>query len=126
MWGCDSPSESCVFQTGCGSCHGKDLSCGRCGGIGVLDQHRCPSMILGDASPPTQLQVDLLMRCYLQFEARHVLPVDGGLINQTRSFVAGCEIIDAERGRYEAMKEAKRERDRLTSQTKHAKGSHGR
>ena len=83
-------------------------------------------MILGDASPPTQLQVDLLIRCYLQFEARHVLPVDGGLINQTRSFVAGCEIIDAERGRYEAMKEAKRERDRLTSQTKHAKGSHGR
>lgn len=66
------------------------------------------------------------MRCYLQYEGRHVLPVDGGLMNQTRAFVAGCEIIDAERGRYESMKDEKRERDRLLAQSRNAKKTHGR
>lgn len=125
MWGCESPSEASVFQIGCGTCHGKDLACERCGGLGVIDMHRCPNNVLGDAPAPQQLQVDLLLRCYLQYEARHVLPVDGGLINQSRSFVAGCEIIDAERGRYEAMKEEKRERDRLAQKAK-AHTRHGR
>ncbi len=92
----------------------------------MIELYRCPSQTLGEAPPQTRLAVDLLMRCYLQFDGRHVLPVDGGLINQTRSFVSGCEIIDGERGRYEEMKETKREHDKLTAQRKGKVGRHGR
>ena len=125
-WGCETPSETPVFQVGCGACHGNDYACGRCGGIGVIDLFRCPGKYLGDAPAALQLQVDLLMRCYLQYDTRHVLPVDGGLLDQARTFVAGCDIIDAERGRYESMKEEKRERDRMTAQRRSATTSHGR
>ena len=119
-WGCDEPSVTPVFSIGCGSCHGKDLACPRCKGLGTVEMFRCPSKLLEDAPAHTQVQVDLLLRCYLQFDSRHVLPVDGGLLDQSRTFVAGCDIIDAERGRYESMKEEKRERDRMVSQRKNA------
>lgn len=65
-----------------------------------------------------RVQVDLLMRAYLAMDRRNVLPVDGGFIEQSRSFLQACEIIDAERGRFEEMKEDKRERDRQAAQAK--------
>lgn len=74
--------------------------------------YRCPSQVVNEAPPHQRLQVDLLMRSYLQLEARHVLPVGGGLLDQTRSFVSALELIDAERARLESIKEEKRERDR--------------
>lgn len=58
------------------------------------------------------------MRSYLAFDMRHVLPVDGGYLDQSRSFVAACEIIDDERGRLERMKEAKREQDSRAAQAR--------
>lgn len=111
-WGCDRPSDRPVFEIGCGTCHGKDMACPRCEGRGVIDMYRCPSQVVNDAPPHQRLQVDLLMRSYLQLEARHVLPVGGGLLDQTRSFVSALELIDAERARLESIKEEKRERDR--------------
>ena len=94
----------------------------------MVDLYRCPNQTLKDASPQHQMWVDLLMRAYIQMDARHVLPVDGGLLNQTRSFVAACEIIDAERGRLETLKQEKRERDREAAQRKANTGArrHGR
>jgi len=88
--------------------------------------YRCPTAIVGEASPVLRQQVDLLMRCYLQYDSRHVLPVDGGVIEQTRSFVSGCEIIDGERSRLEMMKQEKRERDQLAAQRKSTQASRGR
>ena len=78
--------------------------------------YRCPTQILAEAHPGLRLQVDLLLRSYLQLEARHVLPVDGGFLDQTRSFISALELIDAERARLESIKEAKRERDRQAQQ----------
>ncbi len=71
------------------------------------------------------MQVDLLMRAYMHYEGRHVLPVDGGLLDQSRAFLSACEIIDAERGRLEQMKETKREREREAAKSRNQMRRHG-
>ena len=114
-----------MCEAGCGTCHGQDRGCVACAGRGVIEQFRCPSATLGAAPGYLQHQVDLLLRCYLQYDNRHTLPVEGGLLDQTRSFVAWCEIIDAERGRYESMKEEKRQRDSEAARRK-SQPRHGR
>lgn len=47
-------------------------------------------------------------------------------MNQTRNFLAGCDIIDAERGRLEEMKEDKRERDARVAEAKAKRDRGGR
>jgi hypothetical protein len=87
--------------------------------------YRCPSALLGSARKDTAMQVDLLMRAYMHYEGRHVLPVDGGLLDQSRAFLSACEIIDAERGRLEQMKETKREREREAAKSRNQMRRHG-
>lgn|GEM_PF-2017558 len=127
-WGCDAPSDRPVFEVGCGTCYGRDFACERCGGLGRIELYRCPTAVLSEAPPLERVQVDLLMRAYLAMDRRNVLPVDGGFIEQSRSYLQACEIIDAERARYEEMKEAKRERERQAEKARaNAKRSrHGR
>jgi hypothetical protein len=107
-----------VFEIGCGTCYGRDHACERCDGLGRIELYRCPTAVLSEAHPLMRVQVDLLMRAYLAMDRRNVLPVDGGFIEQSRSFLQACEIIDAERGRFEEMKEDKRERERQAAQAK--------
>lgn len=76
-----------------------------------MQQYRCPSALLRDAPAATRVGVDLLMRAYIAYDARHVLPVGGGLLEQTRSFMAACEIIDDERGRLQQMVHQQQEQD---------------
>ena len=110
-WGCDAPAEYPVFDIGCSRCNGADYSCESCGGRGLIDLYRCPTGLLSDATPPLRSKIDLLMRAYFHYDKRNVLPAEGGWIDQTRTFLAGVEIIDAEKGRLERVRSDKQERD---------------
>lgn len=107
-----------MFDIGCNRCGGRNSECELCGGTDRVQKFRCPSAILSKAMPSTQVGVDLLMRAYLAYDSRHVLPVGGGWLDQSRSWVACCEIIDHERGRLEAMRRAKQEQDQRAAQAR--------
>ena len=111
LWGCDASSERPVFQVGCSACHGADYACPSCEGRGTIDLYRCPTGFLSAAGILTRNKIDLLMRAYHHYDSRHVLPAEGGWLDQTRSFVLGVEIIDAEKGRLERLRTDKEHRD---------------
>lgn len=125
-WGCDRAADRPVFQIGCSACAGENPECVQCQGLGKVDQYRCPTALVKSAPALTQVHLDLLIRCYVHYEARHALPVGGGLLEQSRSFLAACEIIDAERGRLTALVEAKRERDQRAAAARAKQAQRGR
>ena len=51
-----------------------------------------------------QVKIDLLMRAYSHYDRRNVLPVAGAWLDQSRSFLAGVDLIDAERGFWERIR----------------------
>ena len=115
-----------MFTIGCSSCGGEDQSCEDCGGSGVKDIYRCPSSFLSQARADQAVHVDLLIRAYLHYDLRHVLPVKWGLMDQSRSFLAACDILDGERGRLEEMKQEKRDRDARKAQEQAKRSRSGR
>ena len=121
-WGCDEAATRPVFDIGCNRCLGQDYDCELCGGINRVPQHRCPTALMGEATPLDRMSVDLLMRSYIQLDLRSVLPVAGGFLDQTRGFAAACEIIDSERGRIEQIKADAREREQRAAQARSKQG----
>tara|TARA_R100001530_G_scaffold49516_1_gene36999 strand:- start:1499 stop:1765 length:267 start_codon:yes stop_codon:yes gene_type:complete len=86
--------------------------------------YQCPTGLLKAARPDVGVQVDLAIRAYLHYDGRGALPVSGGFADQSRSFIAACEIIDGERGRLDQLREVKAERE---SQAQKARSQqHGR
>tara|TARA_Y100000310_G_scaffold336739_1_gene422115 strand:- start:27806 stop:28036 length:231 start_codon:yes stop_codon:yes gene_type:complete len=51
------------------------------------------------------MHIDLLFRAYSHYDRRNVLPVSGAWLDQSRSFLAGVDMIDAERGYWDGLRE---------------------
>ena len=115
-WGCDKPAASPVFHIGCSACAGQDPDCEDCKGTGEIAMHRCPSALL-DAEPDLSVGVGMLVRAYVQYDARHVLPCGKrGYMEHPATFTHGVEIIDSERARWERMRDDARERERKAAE----------
>ena len=50
-----------------------------------------------------KIHVDLLMRAYSALDKRNILPVQGAWLDQSRSFLAAVEVIDAEKGYWDGV-----------------------
>jgi len=50
-----------------------------------------------------KIHVDLLMRAYSAYDKRNILPVQGAWLDQSRSFLAAVEVIDAEKAYWDSM-----------------------
>ena len=72
-----------------------------------------------------QVQLDLLMRAYSHYDRRNVLPSRGAWLDQSRSFLAGVDLIDAERGYGDRIYHAHHEREMKRAKAV-SKGSSGR
>ena len=82
-----------------------------------MKQHyRCPRSIVREAPKGTQVHVDLLMRSYMHYDGRNVLPSEGGWLDQTRSFLYCVDMIDADKGYWEAMMDEEMDRQRKKSE----------
>lgn len=57
--------------------------------------------MIRESDPGFQVHIDLLFRSYSHYDRRNVLPVDGAWLDQSRSFLAGVDLIDAERAFWE-------------------------
>jgi hypothetical protein len=107
QWGCDSPSERCVFRTTCSVCNG-----GGCGGCeeGYVEHHRCPTAILREAAADLPA-LRTALSAYSLFSEHGVLPrPDRGLHLQSAQFVQACDVFGGERARWQRV-----ERDYLES-----------
>lgn len=100
--GCDEPAKRPVWASSC-ACSGLDAACPTCNGSGEEQRYRCPGKEIGRAA-----WLRPLMDAYRQFDARHVLPIDGGWTAQAAGFGAFVAVVDGERGWIE---ERERERE---------------
>ena len=114
FWGCDAPADHPVWISSCGSCHGADLNCVHCHGTNKIHQRRCPSSIIAEAPTHLRVQVDLLMRSHRHYNERSVLPVEGGWLDQSRSYLAAVDLIDSERAYWDGVRVEHLERKRAS------------
>lgn len=129
-WGCDAPTDedSPVFTVPCSACAGGErlpdgaVECPDCEGSGEVAFHRCPTALMESLSPWEIQGIEAIMRCYLQYDARHVMPVAGGFGDQSPAFARYVEILDGEKGRYEGMRQEKLEKDRKAAEMKSKRG----
>lgn len=121
-WGCDGPAEYPVFVTMCEVCIGNGYTdagvCPACGGSGENTHHRCPSATLDEAGAGKRAALENVVRAYMEYDRRNVLPATGGWADQSVSFAAAVAIIDSERGRYEQLEQDKRDREMKAAQAK--------
>ena len=103
FWGCDEPSERASWWSTCTLCAGTRYDCPRCEGTNREGHHRCPTAVLNDAPVSQKIHVDLLMRAYSALDRRHILPASGAWLDQSRSFLAAVEIIDAEKAYWDGV-----------------------
>lgn len=117
-WGCDAEAPRPVFTTSCAACGGglSDEPCSDCNDTGLIEYSRCPSAILREVPVYQQEALDALLRCYIQYDSRQVLPVAGGYGDQSPFFARCVDLLDREHGRYLAMEQEKRERDRKAAE----------
>jgi hypothetical protein len=126
-WGCDEEARRPVWESSCPRCAGTDSECGRCSGSGEVDYRRCPSAVLREAHPALRVHIDLLLRAYSHYDRRNVLPVQGAWMDQSRSFLAGVDLIDSERSYWEAQlrdhqeREAERSRQQMKMSSSRAR-----
>ena len=103
-WGCDEESNREVWESSCPRCADTNSECERCEGTGVVAYHRCPSAMLRETPQYLQVKIDLLMRAYSHYDRRNVLPVAGAWLDQSRSFLSCVDLIDAERGFWDRIR----------------------
>jgi len=76
-----------------------------CEGGNVVGHKRCPNSIVnGDPA------VAGAMRAYSYLDAYHVLPRDGGLLDQTPAFLKFNRLVSVERNELEAEEQRSRKR----------------
>jgi hypothetical protein len=125
-WGCDSEARSIVWESSCPRCAGAGGECARCEGTGTVGYRRCPSAMVTGASAGFRVHLDLLLRAYSHYDRRNVLPVRGAWLDQSRSFLAGVDLIDAERGYWQGLlsdhQEREMERQKRSSQMAQQRG----
>jgi len=125
VWGCDEPAAEPVFSVGCSACDGGDPDCEACEGTGTVWHHQCPAAVIKAAAPTggAVAWLDALIRTYVQYDSRNVLPVAGGYVDQSASFGRCVDLIDAERGRYEEMRASKQRREQKLASMKSQGGA---
>lgn len=125
-WGCDHESVRQVWESTCPRCSGIDSDCTRCEGTGIVAYRRCPASIIRETRPALQVHIDLLLRAYSHYDRRNVLPVRGAWLDQSRSFLSGVDLIDAERAYWDGIlhehQEREVERSRMKSQAAQRRG----
>lgn len=89
QYGCDEDTEQPVYEVTCWSCKGFDPQrrCKTCGGRTTLPMHRCP----GRCRTPATLDV---LRAH-RWLKRGVLPVPGGYLDQSHTFLEAVEWIES-------------------------------
>jgi hypothetical protein len=118
FWGCDAKADHPVWVSGCGTCHGSDAECNECHGTNKVHQHRCPSSIIESAPTHLRIHLDLLMRSFRHYTERNVMPVVGGWLDQSRSYLAAIDLIDAERSRWDSVRTEYEEKKRASEARK--------
>jgi hypothetical protein len=107
LWGCEEPAPEPVFSIGCSPCGGED--CERCEGSGERAFFSCPGKVLeGEGGA----RVTRFVRAYLESERSGNLPVTGGQLDQTDSWRSASAVLEAERGRWEMIREDHRKKQR--------------
>lgn len=75
--------------------------------------------MLRDLNQQQHVQLDLLLRAYAHYDRRNVLPSSGAWLDQSRSFLACVDLLDAERTYWQdhvrEHQEREAERQRLAS-----------
>ena len=118
FWGCDAKADHPVWTSGCGSCHGQDGECPACHGTNKVHQFRCPSSIVAKSHPALRVHLDLLMRSFRHYTERGALPVTGGWLDQSRSYLAAIDLIDAERSHWDGIRQDHQDKTRATEERK--------
>ena len=126
MWGCDEPADRSVWESTCPRCSGSDGNCQRCEGTGEVSYDRCPNAVVKGCGVGVEKQIDLLMRSYSHYDRRNVLPVVGAWLDQSRSYLACVDIIDAERNFWERALQEYQERQRKVAEMKSKAPRRGR
>lgn len=80
-----------VFETSCPRCGGGDEGCPRCAGTGEVGHRRCAAAVTVGMRP--------FLVAADAYETRNLLPVPGGLLDQSAAFVEGIRIWHAEHAR---------------------------
>lgn len=127
-WGCDNKSEYPVFDHTCSVCNGAgylsvDAPCSECEGVGMIVQYRCPTAILRAASVEVSRGIEAVVRAYIEYDSRNVLPFSGGFAEQSAAFAACCAILDSERGHYNEEEQKHMERQRKAADAKASQGA---
>ena len=124
LWGCDEDSPHAVWASTCYRCAGTLPECELCQGTDRVMHYRCPSSIVAEGPPGMAVHLDLLMRAYRQYDKRSILPVGGAYLDQSRSFLAAVEVIDAEKAYWEQELHEERQR-KADAESRASKGSAG-
>ena len=115
-WGCDAEAPRDVWESSCPRCMGSGVDCALCDSTGEVAHRRCPSSMISEAPLGLRVQLDLLMRAYSHYDRRNVLPSEGAWLDQSRSFLAGVDVIDAERGHWDKIRVEHEQREMKRSQ----------
>jgi hypothetical protein len=57
-----------------------------------------------EAPQHQRMQLDLLLRAYSHYSRHHVMPSTGAWLDQSRSFIAGVDVIDNERAYWDNLR----------------------
>lgn len=95
-WGCDAKAERALAAVTCAACDGN--GCDACERTGQVKLYRCPT------SHNTREIASAFEA--LAWTEKGVLPVRGGLCDQSASFVAFSRLVGSERGKIEAARRA--------------------
>ena len=93
-WGCDGPTQSEQDRLPCFACNDDVIDCESCHDARYLPLYRCPKAIRDP-------HIDEVVRIAVWSKENH-LPIDGGLLEQSASFMAAREIVIAEIAKLEA------------------------
>lgn len=109
-WGCDEPAQDPVFHVICSSCHKGVIDgeeCPDCGGTGEIPFFECPTKVVDGANLGFRRYLSSLLRLYIQYDSRNVLPYPGAYVDQPAYLLASFDIIDSQRGELQRLEEEK-------------------
>lgn len=105
-WGCEEPAPFPVFTIDrCVECRGLDKNCEHCDGKGEEDVFECPIQLLARNGANTDWQQ--LLVAYGRYK-NNMLPVAGGWLDQSVTFLKAMEIIDQEVAEWRASQQRKK------------------
>lgn len=98
-WGCEAKAERALARVTCAACEG--YGCDECGKSGEVMLYRCPTS-------HNTAEIALAFEA-LAWSEKGVLPVPGGLLDQSAAFVSFARLVWSERGKIERARRASEE-----------------